>query len=74
MTLSCVRQMPEWRECPRAECAAGQLCEDGDKQPCITCWACAQQFCYIHKMPWHEGQTCEQYNAGFDESTDKWIQ
>lgn len=73
MTLTYLRQLPDWRECPRAECSAGQLCANGNEKPCITCNTCTQKFCYKHKMPWHEGKTCEQHDARFDESAELWV-
>ena len=49
--------------CPYADCIAGELHEHGVTQPTITCHACGRESCFGHKVPWHDGQTCEEYDA-----------
>jgi IBR domain, a half RING-finger domain len=36
--------------------------EPGDNQPIMTCTKCHFKTCFIHKMPWHAGQTCHDYD------------
>jgi hypothetical protein len=45
-------------------CDSGQI-HDGSKGPVVTCLACNSRACFDHKVPWHEGLTCRQYD-GYD--------
>lgn len=29
----------------------------------MTCKKCSYKICYTHKAAWHEGKTCEEYDA-----------
>jgi hypothetical protein len=43
-------------------CDAGQIHEDGESCPAVTCQGCNAVSCFNHKVPWHEGLTCDQYD------------
>ncbi|KAJ8131737.1 hypothetical protein O1611_g1890 [Lasiodiplodia mahajangana] len=45
-------------------CGSGQLHPDSLQQPIMTCHHCSKQTCVTHRLPWHSGLTCQQ----FDES------
>ncbi|KAF7889978.1 uncharacterized protein EAF02_002393 [Botrytis sinoallii] len=44
-------------------CGNGQIHQDGDAQPIMTCGTCSFKTCFTHKMPWHTGLTCGQYDV-----------
>lgn len=31
--------------------------------PIVTCVGCGNKSCYIHNVAWHEGMTCDEYDA-----------
>jgi hypothetical protein len=42
----------------------------------VTCYNCHQKICSIHKVQWHEGLTCKEYDLRIDpndESSRRWI-
>jgi hypothetical protein len=43
-------------------CESGQIHEDADAGPIMTCNHCGFKSCVIHQMPFHEGETCSQYD------------
>ena len=49
--------------CPRIECSGGQIHEAGDDAPIVTCVACQRRFCYTHRVAWHAGISCTEYNT-----------
>lgn len=53
---------PRFRWCPNAGCGAGQIQERGDAEPKATCFRCRQPFCFIHRVRWHSGLTCRQFD------------
>ncbi|KAH6667617.1 hypothetical protein B0J14DRAFT_489716 [Halenospora varia] len=62
--LAVFATMPNFTYCLNPSCDSGQIHDSGDEQPIMTCTTCSFKTCYTHKMPWHEGLTCSQ----FDES------
>jgi IBR domain, a half RING-finger domain len=55
--------MPDFMMCLGPDCNSGQIHEGGDAQPIMTCTACKFKSCWTHQMPWHSGQTCDEYEA-----------
>ncbi len=66
---------PLFRWCPRGACGAGQLLPEALAvdaaavggglrlpQPRVVCLYCRGEFCAEHRVPWHEGLTCAQYD------------
>lgn len=47
--------------CMALNCPSGQSHESED--PMMTCKVCQFKVCVVHKLPWHEGMTCEQFDA-----------
>ncbi|KAI9709697.1 MAG: hypothetical protein M1820_003099 [Bogoriella megaspora] len=56
-TLSLLLSAPEYKPCPSPTCSSGQFHTGG---PHFVCAACKHSYCLQHKMPWHEGETCDQ--------------
>lgn len=46
----------------RAGCGSGQVHAAGRHQPIVTCIQCNHRFCFVHKVTWHEGMTCSDYD------------
>ena len=61
MVTETFKHDPEYRQCLRPGCTFGQLHEEGDKGPLLRCGDCCFRMCYVHNIPWHEGQTCSEY-------------
>ncbi|KAH7058886.1 hypothetical protein B0J12DRAFT_594604 [Macrophomina phaseolina] len=59
-----------FRWCLSPVCQSGQI-HDGDSGPIFKCIGCGAQFCMHHEMPWHRGQTCQQYNQRVTEKRDR---
>lgn len=47
--------------CMGPDCGSGQI-QVGD-DPMMICEACSFKTCAKHKWPWHEGQTCEEFDV-----------
>ncbi|KAL4999178.1 hypothetical protein BDV10DRAFT_58729 [Aspergillus recurvatus] len=45
------------------ECDFGQLHELGAEQPLVQCFNCSAQSCFKHAIKWHDGFTCDEYDA-----------
>ncbi|KAL4907137.1 hypothetical protein BDW74DRAFT_148637 [Aspergillus multicolor] len=45
------------------ECDFGQLHEPGADQPAVQCYNCAAESCFKHAIKWHDGFTCDEYDA-----------
>jgi len=50
--------------CLGLNCGSGQV-HEGDS-PIMICNTCSFKTCVYHKLPWHEGQTCDEFDS--DES------
>lgn len=60
--IESLQNEPGFRWCPRSDCSGGQIQEYGDAEPIVTCNYCQQRFCFTHRVPWHTGLTCSQYD------------
>ncbi|KAF2667102.1 hypothetical protein BT63DRAFT_427519 [Microthyrium microscopicum] len=61
-TESTIDQIPGLFRCPLPTCGAAHIHESGTNSPIIRCIGCKQQFCFHHKVPWHETLSCEEYD------------
>ncbi|KAF7898182.1 hypothetical protein EAF00_004628 [Botryotinia globosa] len=61
--LSYISNDPNFTNCLGLNCGDGQIHQDGDAQPIMTCGSCNFKTCFTHKMPWHSGLTCGQYDV-----------
>jgi hypothetical protein len=55
--------LPEFRWCTRPGCGCGEEFPDGDRTRKIRCHLCKTQSCFKHRSAWHEGVSCEKYDA-----------
>jgi hypothetical protein len=58
-----LEQMNEFIWCSNPKCQMGQLNDGGEFNNIVTCIYCHKKTCFIHKTKWHEGLTCEEYDA-----------
>jgi IBR domain, a half RING-finger domain len=56
-------RFPNFRWCLGPNCEYGEEHPDDPKQPMITCTSCGFDSCFFHNTTWHEGMTCDEYNA-----------
>lgn len=55
--------IPNFAMCLNPGCVSGQIHDRGDDEPIMTCKDCNFKMCFVHKLPWHEGKTCAEYDA-----------
>lgn len=55
--------MPDFRRCQSPTCSGGQLHDGGDNEPIVTCLECGFRSCYTHRVAWHAGKSCAEYEA-----------
>ncbi|CAF2699122.1 unnamed protein product [Rotaria sp. Silwood2] len=49
--------------CAHDECGSGQFhILAQNSSPIVTCILCKQQTCALHRIKWHKGLTCEEYD------------
>ena len=60
--LEAVKKMDGYVKCLAPNCTPGQIHGSGHEQPIMTCAECGFKTCFTHMMPWHTGQTCNQYD------------
>ncbi|KAF7557775.1 hypothetical protein G7Z17_g505 [Cylindrodendrum hubeiense] len=67
LNLNTLSRYPNFRWCLGPGCSSGQIYDDGDDEEFVDtrvhCQDCAFEMCLHHSMPWHEGQTCEQFDS-----------
>lgn len=51
---------PDLVMCLGVNCGSGQIHVGED--PMMVCESCSFKTCAVHKLPWHEGQTCEEFD------------
>ncbi|CEL63311.1 IBR domain containing protein [Rhizoctonia solani AG-1 IB] len=56
---------PKFVWCTNPTCGQGQVHTEED--PMVTCNHCHAQSCFVHRVPWHQDLTCEQYTIGANE-------
>ncbi|EPE29696.1 RING/U-box [Glarea lozoyensis ATCC 20868] len=62
---------PSFIMCLGPNCDSGQLHEGGENEPIMECNSCHFKTCFVHKLPWHSGQTCEEYDLDRKEKLDQ---
>ena len=71
-----IEKMDGFIWCSNPQCTSGQLHEGGESNRIVTCHTCRQKTCFVHKVRWHEGLTCDEfsYNIGTnDGESQEWI-
>jgi hypothetical protein len=53
---------PDLVMCLGLDCGSGQIHPNASENPMMICEACSFKTCAVHKLPWHEGQTCEEFD------------
>ncbi|KAF1958793.1 hypothetical protein CC80DRAFT_394505, partial [Byssothecium circinans] len=53
--------IPDFVWCTAPGCTSGQIHSDGNEGNIFRCVACGYRLCLIHKVKWHEGETCDEY-------------
>lgn len=48
--------------CSSPKCNSGQIHVGGPGHPIMTCKACSYRTCFVHKIPWHKGLSCHDYD------------
>jgi hypothetical protein len=61
LTRNAVGAMPGFRFCTRPSCESGQV--HAARCPKFTCHACGAKHCVNHGIPWHKGETCDEYDV-----------
>jgi hypothetical protein len=71
-----LEENPEFIWCAHG-CGSGQLNEGATMNNTVQCVNCHRLTCFIHKCPWHDGMTCEEYgmtrNNGQVHASERWI-
>ncbi|CUA75644.1 hypothetical protein RSOLAG22IIIB_11891 [Rhizoctonia solani] len=57
-----LEQHPNFVWCTNAQCGKGQIHYEGAISPLVICYNCHAYACFIHRVPWHNNLTCEQYS------------
>ncbi|KAI1118013.1 hypothetical protein F5Y14DRAFT_400847 [Nemania sp. NC0429] len=52
-----------------AGCGSGQLHPEGRDNPLMICTNCRAKTCFNHQSPWHDGQTCREFDNPDDTTT-----
>lgn len=56
---------PDLVMCLGLNCGSGQIHISED--PMMICQVCSFKTCAFHKLPWHDGQTCEEFDTNDDQ-------
>ncbi|CAF3540283.1 unnamed protein product [Rotaria sp. Silwood1] len=78
LTHKHLEQIQEFVWCAHNGCGSGQLHYiDIYKNPIVTCIKCKKQTCAYHRVKWHIGMTCQEYDqsniSSIDHNTQIWI-
>ncbi|KAL2270176.1 hypothetical protein VTJ83DRAFT_2360 [Remersonia thermophila] len=61
LTRAALGGLEDFHYCLGPGCRSGQV-QDGAACPRFVCVACRHRHCIRHGVPWHEGETCEEYD------------
>ena len=59
-TRTAAEALPNFRWCLSATCTSGQI--DDENCAKFKCKACSARHCIKHNVPWHRGETCDDYD------------
>ncbi|CAD0111262.1 unnamed protein product, partial [Aureobasidium uvarum] len=62
-----VEEDEDFYYCMSAKCKSGQIHIGGEDMPIFCCKICQHKQCMACEIPWHEGETCDQYQARHDD-------
>ncbi|KAG9257749.1 uncharacterized protein F5Z01DRAFT_413846 [Emericellopsis atlantica] len=60
--LAVVGSTEQFVWCSGPDCNSGQLHVGGAEQPIVLCNLCRHRTCFVHRTPWHEDLTCDDYD------------
>ena len=66
----CPTVWPLCRWCAHPDCGSGQLVDQGDEYGIMRCAQCNGKTCYTHRIVYHDGLTCQQYDSQLKASSD----
>src|SRR2546421_8530273 len=58
--------MENFRWCHDRRCPHGEVHDNGNSEPILTCRVCKKRTCFIHHEAWHTGSTCEEHQRRID--------
>ncbi|CAF1037849.1 unnamed protein product [Rotaria sp. Silwood1] len=74
LTHKHLEQIQEFVWCAHNGCGSGQLhYTDIYSNSIVTCIKCKKQTCAYHRMKWHNGMTCQEYDLSTDDNTRLWL-
>ncbi|KAK0633068.1 hypothetical protein B0T14DRAFT_415664 [Immersiella caudata] len=59
-TRGALEAIPNFRWCLSSPCTSGQI--DDENCAKFKCKACSARHCIRHNVPWHKGETCDDYD------------
>jgi hypothetical protein len=65
--MAVFKDIPNFTMCLGPGCDSGQIYGGGHDQPIMTCTTCKFKTCFTHQLPWHAGQTCDEYDEAIVE-------
>lgn len=73
-----LEQLGEFVWCAHNGCGSGQLHDMGSyANPMVVCIKCHRRTCAVHRIQWHVGMTCEEYDqlkiSSADDQTEVWL-
>ncbi|CAE6461177.1 unnamed protein product [Rhizoctonia solani] len=57
-----LERQPNFVWCTNPWCGQGQIHDGGATVPLVTCDSCHERTCFVHRIPWHNNLTCDQYS------------
>ncbi|CAE7052695.1 unnamed protein product [Rhizoctonia solani] len=57
-----LESQPNFMWCQNPQCGRGQVYQQGGASPIVICQYCQSAACFTHRVPWHNGMTCEDYD------------
>ena len=78
LTHQHLEQIQDFVWCAYNGCGSGQLHDMGvHSNPMVTCIKCKKRTCAFHRIKWHVGLTCEEYDQmkrlSIDDNTQIWL-
>jgi hypothetical protein len=61
--MAVFKDMPNFTMCLGPGCDSSQIHGGGYENPIMTCTSCGFRSCTIHRLPWHTGMTCTEFDA-----------
>jgi len=59
-TRAVLKDIPNFRWCLSTSCESGQIHDETCAK--FKCVGCQARHCIVHNVPWHKGETCDEYS------------